>query len=744
MSAAACAVALAYDWLYDVWTPSQRVVMEEAILEKGLLELEKVYDGMPSVWSGSVNPSWAQMTMNWNAVCNGCMAQTVMALMDEYPQVCATLLSKMLYSLEYQMLGFFPDGGYREGPAGYWGYLTQNLQPALASLDSVFGDDFGLADAPGFSDTWKFPVAMTNNQGISNNYSDSGSTPILYNGNMCYYFWFAKKYDLPQLGALRLQLMDTGADHYGASFPDLLYYDPVFETTPVEELPLDMSFLGEDVQGVAMRENYTDMEGAYVAYHAVGELGQDHGHLDAGTYVLDMAGFRVAVDLGADDYNLPGFFDYPGARNHFYRVRPEGHNLFVINPDSEFFGQQYGELSRGTVETLVSKPRGAISVVDLSVPYAPKADKVRRGFLVGDDRRSVTVRDEITLKEAESEVYWMVHTEGSIEIVDKNTAIITSAAGQKVQLQFLTNADSWELKDMDAQPLPQSPVVEGQMPNEGIRRLTAILQTKQKDLYMAVRYTPLNSSISKLPLENIKIDDWTIPDGEVIPMPQLDSIAIDGEAISDFNPTLSSYTIKRQYGAPEPEITAVAEGKTVEVVNQENGALITVYSDQDPNLYRTYTLTFAYTDFVQDPIMNAEEITAFTRYTIANVEASTVPEPANGPANAIDGDQTTRWAGSGDPVWIQFDLGQEKTVSAVGVATMLSDQRATIFDVEVSTDGNEWIQAYSGATSGTQTGVEYFRINDLNARYVRLIGHGNTSENSSIWTSITEFEIYGK
>ena len=194
-----------------------------------------------------------------------------------------------------------------------------------------------LADAPGFSDTWKFPVAMTNNQGISNNYSDSGSTPILYNGNMCYYFWFAKKYNLPQLGALRLQMMDDGVDIYGASFPDLLYYDPVFETTPVEDLPLDMSFLGEDVQGVAMRENYTDMEGAYVAYHAVGELGQDHGHLDAGTYVLDMAGFRVAVDLGADDYNLPGFFDYPGARNHFYRVRPEGHNLFVINPDSEFF-----------------------------------------------------------------------------------------------------------------------------------------------------------------------------------------------------------------------------------------------------------------------------------------------------------------------------------------------------------------------------------------------------------------------
>ena len=75
---------------------------------------------------------------------------------------------------------------------------------------------------------------------------------------------------------------------------------------------------------------------------------------------------------------------------------------------------------------------------------------------------------------------------------------------------------------------------------------------------------------------------------------------------------------------------------------------------------------------------------------------------------------------------------------------MLGNQRATIFDLEVSVDGNSWIQVFSGQTSGTQNDMEYFRINDISARYIRLVGHGNTSANSSVWTSITEFTVYGK
>ena len=37
-----------------------------------------------------------------------------------------------------------------------------------------------------------------------------------------------------------------------------------------------------------------------------------HSNLDIGTFVLDAFGERWVVDLGADDYNLPGYFETGG------------------------------------------------------------------------------------------------------------------------------------------------------------------------------------------------------------------------------------------------------------------------------------------------------------------------------------------------------------------------------------------------------------------------------------------------
>ena len=39
-------------------------------------------------------------------------------------------------------------------------------------------------------------------------------------------------------------------------------------------------------------------------------------------------------DLGADDYNMPGYFSTGanGPRWNYYRLRAEGHNIIVLNP----------------------------------------------------------------------------------------------------------------------------------------------------------------------------------------------------------------------------------------------------------------------------------------------------------------------------------------------------------------------------------------------------------------------------
>ena len=56
-----------------------------------------------------------------------------------------------------------------------------------------------------------------------------------------------------------------------------------------------------------MRSDWLDPSAMFVGIKA-GTNRVNHSHLDLGTFVLDALGQRWAVDLGGDNYNLPGYF----------------------------------------------------------------------------------------------------------------------------------------------------------------------------------------------------------------------------------------------------------------------------------------------------------------------------------------------------------------------------------------------------------------------------------------------------
>lgn len=124
-------------------------------------------------------------------------------------------------------------------------------------------------------------------------------------------------------------------------------------------------------------------------------------------------------------------------------------------------------------------------------------------------------------------------------------------------------------------------------------------------------------------------------------------------------------------------------------------------------------------------------------------------EQAEGPAQAaIDGSLETRWAAATSSTMpeniITFDLGEEKTVSAVEIYFYAGDGRAYDFDIKTSTDGKTWATAGSYTSSQTR-GFEKFNFNSTSARYVQYCGRGSTviSNNSkNIYNSFYEFEIY--
>ncbi len=153
------------------------------------------------------------------------------------------------------------------------------------------------------------------------------------------------------------------------------------------------------------------------------------------------------------------------------------------------------------------------------------------------------------------------------------------------------------------------------------------------------------------------------------------------------------------------------------------------------NVYTSY----AGEVYTVSDISVATESQASNELAVASVYAST--HDGNTPSNTQDDNLNTRWSALGDLAWVSFDLGSNKTVTDVGVAFYKGDQRTATINIETSTDNNTWETVYSGEQPGSTTAIQNINVTETTARYVRIVGYGNTVNN---WNSLTEVKIYGR
>ena len=73
-----------------------------------------------------------------------------------------------------------------------------------------------------------------------------------------------------------------------------------------------------------------------------------------------------------------------------------------------------------------------------------------------------------------------------------------------------------------------------------------------------------------------------------------------------------------------------------------------------------------------------------------------------------------------------FDLGETKRIGYVGIAFYKGDLRSTRLDIETSNDAMAWTNVFSGSSRATTANMQAFDIPDTDARFVRIIGHGNS------------------
>jgi autotransporter-associated beta strand protein len=477
--------AIGYDWFYHYWDATRRTTIRNAILNKGLT---------PGLSQFTSNVGWSRSDgNNWNQVCTGGLSMGALVVGTESETLVENILNRSINSTRPCWRRFTTDNGaWYEGP-GYWGYTTEYGMRMLAGLEWVLGSDFGISNTQHVSEAGYGPINSLGTSNIIFNYADAGAGGGTRGAQ---FQWMARRYGIAAYDGWE----NSGS---GSALSALWWNDHAGITVANNGSAADMAFHGDagtafqPQEMVTMRGKWADSRATFVGTKG-GQMGADHGNLDAGTFVLDALGKRWFHDLGGDNYALTNYFnDTPNAsgvdRWDYYRMRPEGQNTLAINPDGTA-GMVLGAVAPLTAYQSELGGSGSFSIHDLTPVYTGMS-KVWRGVRLMGARDEVIVQDEIQAATGKT-VWWFAHyTHPTTSIVvapDGTSATLTQGA-ERLWCKILSSSGQFQI--MDAVPLPGSanPVTTpAQNANTGHKKL-AINLTNVTNTTLAVWFVPLQT-----------------------------------------------------------------------------------------------------------------------------------------------------------------------------------------------------------------------------------------------------------
>jgi Heparinase II/III-like protein len=402
----AVAVSLAYDWLYDKLPDEERSAIESALFRHVLEPALAAYEDPMLLWP--------RRRDNCALVSHSGILIAALAVLGQYRDLATQLIAKILAASRNIFEAFAPDGAWPEG-LSYWSLAIRYASLMVAALESALGDSFGLADWPGFSQTGDFALHTVGPFGAAFNFGDSERqydvSPLA---------WLAHRFQRP---------IDSWLirDYDGWYLPFTTIWGTRPRTGPTGlNLPRGKIFRGSDLAcfrntwSAAAKERpvYLAIKGGNALGTGRASSGRPedimlHTQADAGSFVVDGARRRWVIDLGSDDYDLPGYFD-PGADNksgprwRYYRTHAVGHNTLVVD------GLNQVPNARTPILGSCIEDDCKWVVFDLSAAYGKPADSIRRGAaLVG---RQVVIQDEIE-PEISDNVVWAIHTSANPDSV---------------------------------------------------------------------------------------------------------------------------------------------------------------------------------------------------------------------------------------------------------------------------------------------------------------------------------------
>ncbi len=486
--------AVSYDWLYNEWTPEERQKITAWILEKGMNEAVRSYEGQIS----GFNPNTSKN--NWNNVCNGSNLIAAIAIAQDYPDVADYIFRKAADGLPSSFHEISADGAYAE-PLGYWDYGVRHQVKVMSALDTCIKEGTTLPacldfkDVRGLNNTGDFPIYY-NGTTAAFNYGDGQrdivTTPIL--------FYLANKYEKPQYAWYYLFMEENCENLPVLSGKDaifsLLWYDPDNASTPEGGFALDKFYKSNEpmgTNGISMRSSWEDDDALVVMMHA-GDEDMSHTNLDAGGFILDWAGKRWVHMYGREPggENAGVVYGWPGystrtetGRYIYYHTRGEANNTIIANPQQdkpdmniEYFAE---------LDSFASGENTAYGIIDMTQTNLDY-ESAKRGMMLTGSRDTVIIQDEIKAK-MPSEYYWFVNTKAEITLSEDGKSALWEYDGDRMLVRITDGPADARFNIMSTVPLSTSPNPDVQTKINEHKMYIHI--TNAQTLNLTVEFTPL-------------------------------------------------------------------------------------------------------------------------------------------------------------------------------------------------------------------------------------------------------------
>ena len=419
------AVAIGYDWLYDRMTPQERKTVAQAIIDKGLKPALNEADA----W-------FYRSEINWNSVCNAGMVYGALAVWEEDPDFCRSMLEKSLVSnkLAYKA---YEGGGYAEG-YNYWGYGTSFQIMLEAALQGAFDVITGIPlvipseakesvpdDFLASSDFIRFTSTPAGNC-----YSFSDSERKAFGQYM--QAWMMNRVGDPSLLYPEMRIMEeTGYRRLCEErlFPMLLIAlagAPEFEIRP----PEGHYFQCEGTTPIYVyRSGWTSRNDDYLGIKG-GFAMSSHSHCDQGSFYFESDGIAWATDLGMQDYESlesvgVDLWDMTqdSERWSVFRIGPFSHNILTVNGEVPKVNRSV-PFRRTLKPERPSKSTPAGAELSLGHMYDDVLDQyVRKVLFDGDD---LVIEDRLQAKDSACTVRWAMCSEADATLYNGHIILYTN------------------------------------------------------------------------------------------------------------------------------------------------------------------------------------------------------------------------------------------------------------------------------------------------------------------------------